>query len=246
VVAVEAANMNLTTLTVFLSLPQKYKKQINISNGNRHFIYDVSNKRIMGVSDNTHAINKICDSFLNTNSFLHANTCVLDDGFDSLSPYLYCIDEDNNTIVKSTDILNFDDLYYYALISEKTAAVNYVVITIANFRRRIYANTLLQHEIYQYKLKEAEEIINLNIDELSDGTEQQYPFVYGYAQVENLSLRVAANEIKLRHEFFYKKLANIETFRLKFIKQIIECKDITMIPIIVDDIETQGSLYGKF
>ena len=238
--------MNLTNLTAFLATPQKYKKQINISTGNRHFVYDVSNKRIIGVSDNTHAINKICDSFLNTNSFLHANTCVLDDGFDSLSPYLYCIDEDNNKIIKSKNTLNFDDLYYYALIAEKTAAVNHMVITIANFRRRIYANTVLQHEIYQYKLKEAEEIINLNIDELSDGTEQQYPFVYGYAQVENLSLRVAANEIKLRHEFFYKKLANIETFRLKFIKQIIECKDITMIPVIIDDIETQGSLYGKF
>jgi hypothetical protein len=233
-------------IKTFLSTEQEYKKQSNILNGYKHFVYDTANKRILGISLNTHTLNKASDSFLNTTMFLHGKPCTLTEGFDSLHPFLYCIDEDNFRIFKSPEPLTDNELYYYALISEKIAALDYIILTIANYRRRFFANTIFQNEIYEFKFQEAIEILKLNLNEITDDIEFQYPYVCGYAKIEGLDLQTAAKEIKLRYEFVYTKSAVIENLRLKYTKKLIECQDITLIPVIMEEFSCQGSLYGKF
>jgi len=245
-VAILMANTDINLVKDFLNKSQLYKIQRTLQVG-VNFIYDQVNLRILGISANTQVLNKICDTNLTVDLYMHTTQCSLVNGFDNTRPYYYCVDPLEDTkITRTNDPLSDSELIRYALINEKVSALDYITGTVNNYRKRLHANTIYQTDIYEFKLREAKEILQSNINEVSDETEFQYPFVCGWAKIENLSLQTAAKEIKLRHEFVYTKLASIENLRLKFSKKVVEAEDITTIPLIVEEFICQGSLYGSF
>jgi len=233
----------MSTLTNFLELPQKYKKQQNISKFDYHAVFDISTYRIVSVSRNISSVKKINDSILNTGLFLFLNNYSLPADFNNLAPYCSQVNDPygQSSISSSTTVLNDDDLEYYALITEKGFALEYLLNTIANHRRRQYSSTILQYEVYAMKHQEAQRVLSTGATELD---ELNYPFVTDYAQLENLSLVESAKEISFQHNLFYTKMSTIESMRLRYSKQIIECDNITQIPAIVADFLNRSRLYA--
>jgi hypothetical protein len=231
-------------LQEFLSRPQQYKT--SKSTANLHAVFDIESNRLVSVSQNLSTIKKISDSFLNTDIFLHISH-LLPAEFNVLCPYYYEVinpyDSSNVKISKSRVELSGQDLLHYATIAEKGFAMDYIFNTIANHRRRNYFSLVLQYEVYNMKYEEAQKILDNGICSDDKMAALEYPFVYDYAQLENLTLIEAAKEIVFQRQLFYTKMSTIESLRMKYSKAIIEATDLKSIPGIIVEFNNLGREY---
>jgi hypothetical protein len=242
-------------LQVFLSQPQKYKKRAK-PKSLYHLVFELTTGRILYASRNPYTIKKVAEFAINTASHIDISTKQFSDLFDVVRPYNYIfersgVDTNNPKLKGKSRISKLDlwpddtDFYYYALIAEKAMAIDFIISEVSALRRRNYNGLALQYQVYDMKVKEAEEIIKQDISELDDDTYFEFPFVHSYADIENFNLREAAEEIMLHHSFFKSWLASVEALRLKYNKLVIQETDIRKIPEIIVEFMNQGRPYGQ-
>jgi hypothetical protein len=74
---------------------------------------------------------------------------------------------------------------------------------------------------------------------------QKWPLVYDYAELMNLTLTQAAEDIVTQYRLWETRISNTETLRLRTIKTISECNDILEIQNILKNFTAESDLYGK-
>jgi len=124
---------------------------------------------------------------------------------------------------KNLDIESFKELYSYILMNEKVSLLDAIHSQLEHNRKKIFEKLKGQNIIYLSKYLEAKEIIENNINE--DKT-LKYPYVTGYANIKQISLKESAKQVILQHEIENSYLAETENLRILFTNKIRKEEDI--------------------
>ena len=235
--------LNADELLKFLDEDQLYKGKFGFEGGAFHVVCDIPTGRLLAATRHVHTADKLSYNTLNSHVCVLANRAQIDLDFDTNRPYYHRVEDIR--IERISSPLSDKDLYDSALVAEKALALDFILSTTSDIKLRSYANGLLQYQIYDLKLKEANDIITSGIDSIDDEVQLKYPFVASYALLEELSLQTAAREVQLRHEFFYTKMAAVESLRMRFNKRVIECTDIRDVPLAIQEFLAEAGLYAQ-
>jgi hypothetical protein len=108
------------------------------------------------------------------------------------------------------------DKYYFT--QQKAVVLDNIYAALDNTFNMSTANNYLQDTIYSIKYKQAKDVLAELVDPIKDPS--SCSMVANYAELMNLSLIEAANNIIIQHKLYMDLLAHQEHFRLKFIKQV--------------------------
>lgn len=210
-----------------------------------HMLYDYERSRIIAFSYWTPTVNALNETNLNSipRFWQNAKNSVLPKMCTMDKPWLCAWDYENNYYVIKEEDFSEEDLYYYNLTAEKSAALDEIFYRILHYRRPILNSLNLQESVYMFKYLEANEIVKMSDDAIIDETE--FPFVFDYATLNGTDIRSAAAEVLFKSKVYKTALCNTETMRMKYVKRIKECTDITLIETILNEFYAEGEIYGR-
>jgi hypothetical protein len=139
---------------------------------------------------------------------------------------------DSTTLVwrESYDFKDIAELDEAILNVQKVAAIDFVTTRLRRNTRAITRDLHYQEKIYFEKYLQAREILENNIIEAPDG---KYQYVSGYANIVNIDLQTAAKNIVFQYDTRTSTTAEYEYSRIKYVKKILEEKDIkNLVPIL--------------
>ena len=221
------------------------KNIIDIKNyrGEIHSLFDNETNRLLAVSRWSTTVSTLNESNENT-STRHSLNKIYDlknYDFEVISTKCFLIRLYNGKFEKDEDNFTFDELYNFHLNIEKAAVLDYLNFRINLHRRSILNGLFLQESIYNFKQKEAEQILNSNedIDEIN------YPFLREYADSKNIDLITAAKEVLIQVKLYKTRLNNTENMRLKYKNLVKDCKDITKLDLIKNEFLRESQMYAR-
>ncbi len=206
-----------------------------------HVLLEHDTGRLLCLSHWNSTINALQESTLNTTTVYWINH-LFSPGITADQPWLYAWSPEKQLYVKNDRDFSENELSYYFLITEKSAAIDLIHRKIYLYRRYMYRDLLMQHTIYSLKAQEAQEILALeSIPE--DG--YRWPLVYDYAELCGIDIKRAAEEIVLQNKLFKSRMSNTETLRIKYIRQIHQAQQLMDIKTVISGFLVEGELYGK-
>lgn len=210
-----------------------------------HMLHDYDKNRIVAFSYWTPTINALNETNLNSTSrfWQNAKNSVLPKTATMDKPWMCTWDYENNYYIISEEDLSYEDLYYYNLMAEKSAALDEIFYRILHYRRPILNSLNLQESVYMFKYIEANDISKM--DESASIEETEYPFVFEYATLSGTDMRTAASQILFKSKIYKTALCNTETMRMKYVKKIKECTEIPAIETILNEFYAEGEIYGR-
>lgn len=210
-----------------------------------HLLYNAETSRVIAFSAWVPTINTLDEICINTVPKYSQNfpaTTVLPEAASMKEPFKIIWSFESNRWVISDKDFTFEEMYTNALLIEKAAALDEINYRTVHYRRPVFNSVAVQESIYLMKYQEALEIKNT----LGDITEPwNYPFVHDYADLTGIDIRQAAEEIIIQHGIYRTRLSNTETLRIKYTRQIKECKEIENIYKIMNSFYSDGEVYGK-
>ena len=129
-----------------------------------------------------------------------------------------------DTFEENLQIETIEELKEYFLISQKTAALDYIHMILDYKRKPMRQGLTGQDFVYFSKYLEAKEILKNNVEIDLD---LEYPYTTGYADLMGITLQQSASAICLQHDSQAGLLAESENIRIKYKNIIINEADIT-------------------
>jgi hypothetical protein len=193
--------------------------------------------RIIGVSDNPMSISSLQDqNSYRRYSYFISKTAKYPDDYKVTFNRKRCweIFKNINTMKweKNLDIKSLEELYYYIFMNEKVYLMDVIHSQLEHNRKKLIERLKGQEVIYISKYLEAKEIIDNDINE--DKT-LKYPYVSGYANIKEISLKESAKQVLLQHEIENGYLAETENLRIVFTDKLRKEKDIKNLKSILND-----------
>jgi hypothetical protein len=163
--------------------------------------------------------------------------------FDIEKPWLLKLDTAGVKWEISYDFENQEELEEVVLTFNKGCALDHMFQRIDK-NRLLYFNNVdsCQARIYQSKFYEARQIIDNNIQ---DDEFMKYPYVTGYAKLENISLQEAANLIINKNMILESGLSESELLRIKTKKAILNCSSLPEVQDVYNKFTTELTKYGE-
>ena len=219
---------------------------IDFSNqvGDFHAVYDQISKRLLCFSRWLSTVNAIANSRRDAIAKFKVNFVgnTLPPETTQDRPWAIIWDYSQNKWGNSTEQLSIDQQYEYELIAEKAAVLDAINDRLQAYRRPMASSLLMQHTIYELKAQEANEIL-AQTEPITD--DSKWPFVADYAELSNVDIVVAANEIAFKHKLYKTRLASTEKLRMRHIKNVLDCTDITQLERILQQFYVEGDIYGR-
>lgn len=204
-------------------------------------LFDNETNRLLAISRYGTTI-LVLNEIINNSYTRHSFNKLYDlNNFNILSNKPYLTRLYNGVLEQDEDNFNYDELYRFHLIVEKSALLDYLNFRINVHRRSVWNGLFLQESIYSFKQQEAEQITNSNenIDEIN------FPFLREYAESKNIDLKTAAKEVLLQTKIYKTRLNNTENMRLKYKNLIKNENDIKKIYLILNQFLRESSMYAR-
>lgn len=151
--------------------------------------------------------------------------------------WLWLQDLNTKQWVKNTNIPNYQELYYYILMNQKSALLD-LLHELIDYYRNLHTKMLYgQDYVYTLKYLEAKEVLERNIVE---DNFMNYPFIKNYSDLKNITLQQAAREVMLQNEIERGFLAESEQLRMKYTDIIRKETDIKNLKKIYVDFDTEN------
>lgn len=214
-----------------------------------HALIDHNEKRILGVSHWVATVNALASAELNSNQawFINAGAqCLIPDNFDNTRPWRFRWSTPDEKYLLEESVTEYpeDDLYRYMLMTEKFGAMDKINFGIQSYRRFFQKDLLFQDSIYAYKAAEVEAYDRDQAQGLIV-SHDQYPFIRDYATMMSLDIDLAADAIRLQADIFKTRMLDSEMLRLKYVKEMRECQDITKVDRVLKEFQKECFVYGK-
>lgn len=195
-----------------------------------HAVYSFEYMRMLAVSSLLSTINSMVHHHINSYAWYSINveknefkTLKVPATFNTARTWEWKYDLAKQVFTKTTEDLNFTDIFYLRLTREKSAALDIINRRISNIRRGYVSEVNSQHNVYRYKEQEAQEIVSADPSTL-DPT--RYVFVNDYAELTGVDLVTAAREILIQADFARSRLSDTETVRIKYSRIINHAEEI--------------------
>lgn len=141
----------------------------------------------------------------------------------------------------SIDTLPQDIVDKYYLTQKKAVVLDNLHAEINCALKNETSDIYLQDIIYSIKYKQAKDVLSEVVDPIKEP--RYYGMVANYAELRELTLVEAANEIIVQHKLYIDLLTTIEYFRLKFIKQIKDAKSLDELVLINNNLTKERIWY---
>jgi hypothetical protein len=211
-----------------------------------HLVYDPGSFRIVCFSPWISTVNTLNETKVNTVARYWQNYqgySVLPAGCSVKQAYLCKWDDTTNKWVLTEDDFSEEELYSFCLMIEKAAVLDEMYQRILHYRRPIMNSIHMQDAVYQLKYDEAVEISKASAEDLDDPW--QWPLVNDYANLQNVDIKTAAEEIIFKNKIFKTRLSNTETIRIKYTREIKACEKLEDLDGIINRFYTEGEIYGR-
>jgi len=208
-----------------------------------HALIEVDSGRIVAASAWHATMLSLSNVVLNSNILWHTYVQgKIPQDFNNTRPWQCRWNINNDTFYLDDSALDYDKLYQYNLIVEKSAALDMINFRLYYHRRFLWNDQLLQPTVYHMKYLSARDYLS-QTKPVTDP--QHWPLVYDYAEFAGLDLDTAANEIVFQYRLWETRISNTESIRLKFTKLVSECTDILEISKIVQSFQNENDLYAR-
>lgn len=147
-----------------------------------------------------------------------------------------------DTFEENLQIETIEELKEYFLISQKTAALDYIHMILDYKRKPMRQGLTGQDFVYFSKYLEAKEILKNNVEIDLD---LEYPYTSGYADLMGITLQQSASTICLQHDSQAGFLAESENIRIKYKNIIINEADITKLKGHLENFITEHEKYSN-
>lgn len=243
--------MSMININNIPALPRSHviKRKVVPGGLQFHALLDHNEKRLLGVSHWVTTVNSLAAAELNSNQiwFINAGAqCLIPDNFDNTRPWRFrwSIPDEKYMLEESVVEYPEEDLYRYMLMTEKFGALDKINFGIQSYRRFFQKDLMFQDAIYTYKAAEVEAYDRDRAEGLITSTDK-YPFTRDYATMMGLDIDLAADAIRLQADIFKTRMLDSEMLRLKYVKMMRDCSDITKIDSIVKEFQKECFVYGK-
>lgn len=162
--------------------------------------------------------------------------------FDSDKPWLLQMSTNKAEWNVSYNFDSHEELEQVVLTYNKSCALDHIFHRVDQ-NRILFLNDFdaCQGRIYQAKVQQAKEILDKNIEEDSL---MAYPFITGYARIENISLQEASKRIIIKNTMQEAGLSESENLRLRTKKSIMAATSMKELHEVFDRFDTELAKYG--
>ena len=209
-----------------------------------HLLYEHDTGRIVCTSVWHATILSMQDITLNSVPlwWMNSPSSKLPRNFDVTRPWQCSWDPNSQTFSINSQPMDYDLLYKYNLLAEKSALIDRINHNIYNHRRYLWNDELLQLTVYHMKYLSAQEVLRTPN---AEQTPQQWPLISDYAELAGLSLKAAAEEIAFQYRLWETRISNTESLRLRSIRAVRDCTDILEISKLLKNFLAESDLYGR-
>ena len=162
--------------------------------------------------------------------------------FDSDKPWLLRLSTNKAEWEVSYSFENLEQLEHSVLAFNKACALDRMFFSVDQ-DRTLYLNDFDagQGRIYQAKVQQANEVISKDIKE---DDLMEYPFITGYARIENIDLQEAAKRILIKNTMQEAGLAESENLRLRSKKAFMAATSMKELFEAFNKFDTELAKYG--
>lgn len=148
------------------------------------------------------------------------------DGIDRAAPFFFRVGYDQKPFRSEFENAGEQKLHEetHRLISGKFRLMKTLHFRVNGVRKRLIPREIFQDEVYRLKIEEAK-AFQRNPSDSSAG--EKYALLQDYAQLMNVSLQVASEDILMRAQETYEILRNTEKLRQKYLLAISRSADLS-------------------
>jgi hypothetical protein len=205
-------DLNMSTREALNEMAQRISAPVNetivvpISQNNVHCVADMEHNRFVCLSNDVATVGKLKDAHPNFEAMYHIDKLPIQKTSMTLTSencWRWYFDLISNRVMYGMHgELHSEKVMLYTLMQEKAAALDRIYTVLRAYRLSMNINMPLQDFVYSEKIKQAM---------AGEGC-----FLESYADVMNISIKEASDEIIFRHMLDMAKLNDSERLRLKF------------------------------
>jgi hypothetical protein len=208
--------------------------------GRLHSLVDLETQRIVCVTNNT-STTRALSTLINVHEFSSCNKRIANE-WDKTITQENCIywgwfDRYKTRTPTAQNFNKFEEYYRCMLLNEKGSALDRIHIEIALIRNQQYNDMFLQDDIYTQKYIEATTY-------LATKNAKNTLFLNSYADMKNITLDQAAEQIINMRMFHLSYLNETETLRMKYTNLILDQTDFFEIQQVVSNFIKEAYEYG--
>jgi hypothetical protein len=214
-----------------------------------HILYNFEYRRPIAVSTMYATINNLAHYHINSYSWYSMNALRNSFGklrwtpeFNVRTSWEWKYNLTTEQFEHHPDGHDLDEWFYMVLTREKSAALD-IINNRINFMRKPFIKDITgQDLVYQIKKSEAEQVLSLPDDQIQA---DKFMFLSEYAKYANCDLKFAAREVLLQHDFYFSRLADTETLRIKYSRAINTATEISELRAIIADFNQDTTAYAR-
>ena len=215
---------------------------ISLSAKNTHAVLCVRTGRILSFT-NWMQTAKQLESEPNVKVWYYINKAkIIPRGINLNLPFEYAFDAISGAIIKKP--ITEQEAQQFIVMSEKSAVLDILHRIINSERDHIRSNLSLQDNIYMSKYEEATRVIYNN--EMGLDVPDEIPYIRMHCDLTGEDVIMVAHKIVDKHNFVESRMYHTEMVRMKYTKAIRECDDLASVNLLLDELNRETSIYGRF